>query len=418
MNIVDVMKIVVEPRIKKNIYVYYVSLVLLTVAISLPHSVLTVLLLSKEVTLPQIMIIQAGYSFAVFISEYPSGLISDIYPKKLVFVYSKFFLLVMFFLVIYMNSFWMLFIAWFMYGISSALDTGTIDAEIINNLRLSEGYIDKFISNANRLNFISLLIGSSIGSFIYYKIGIRFYWVSILLTITSIICVTFFYKGESITNTTISLSEMLKKMIIQTREGIKEIRGKESLKLMITLTFVEQFFFQAHFQLWQALFLSKGINEYNFYIFYIVFQILSIFAYSIPVSKLSHKNLGKHFSILIILLIFSLSLLNTTNKVLFIFVYITYVFIFTVLDFISKYIFAKNVSSERISSLTSLKSSCGRVGALLSMAGCGIILKLTSVSNAIIINFAFAMVMTTLIAIKYLINTKNKAHCIENKASK
>lgn len=393
---------VAKSSVIKNIYTYYISLVLLTIAISLPHSVLTVLLLAKGITLSQIMIIQAGYSFAVLISEYPSGLIADMYSKKMVFICSKLFLLLMFCLVISINNFWMLLTAWFMYGISSALDTGTIEAEIINQLKLSGMQIDKFISNSNRLNFIALLIGSSIGSFIYYAIGIKLYWISIILTIISTICVGIFYKGETSEKTKISLFEIFKRMLVQSKDGIKEVRKKESLKLMIALTFVGQFFFQTHFQLWQALFLSRGINKHNFYLFYMVFQLLSIVAYSIQVSKVSSNKLGRHFGILAISLILFLGLLKTTNNILFILVYITWVFIFTVFDFISNYIFAKNVSNERISSLTSLKSSCGRVGSLLCMLESGLILKLTSVSNIVIINFAFAMVMSTLIVIRYL----------------
>lgn len=226
---------VAKSSVIKNIYTYYVSLVLLTIAISLPHSVLTVLLLAKGITLSQIMIIQAGYSFAVLISEYPSGLIADMYSKKMVFICSKLFLLLMFCLVISINNFWMLLTAWFMYGISSALDTGTIEAEIINQLKLSGMQIDKFISNSNGLNFIALLIGSSIGSFIYYAIGIKLYWISIILTIISTICVGIFYKGETSEKTKISLFEIFKRMLVQSKDGIKEMRKKESLKLMIAL---------------------------------------------------------------------------------------------------------------------------------------------------------------------------------------
>jgi len=399
----------IKSQLKKNIYTYYVSLVLLTIAISLPHAVLTVLLLSKGITLSQIMMIQAGYSFAVFISEYPSGLIADIYSKKIVFIFSNLFLLLMFCLVISMNNFWMLFIAWFMYGISSALETGTLEAEIINQLKLSKMQIDKFISNSNRLNFIALLIGSSVGSFIYYAIGIKLYWISIILTIMSIICVGIFFKGEKVEKTKIYLFEIFRKMLVQSKEGIQEIKQKESLKLMIALTFVGQFFFQTHFQLWQALFLSKGINKHNFYIFYIIFQILSIIAYSIQVSKISKRKLGRSFSILAVMLILSLFLLKTTNNILFVFIYVTWVFVFTVFDFINNYIFAKDVSKDRISSLTSLKSSCGRVGSLLCLVESGVILKLTNVSNIVVINFAFAMLLSMIIVKKYLMSSKNSA---------
>ncbi len=216
----------IKSQLKKNIYTYYVSLVLLTIAISLPHAVLTVLLLSKEITLSQIMMIQAGYSFAVFISEYPSGLIADIYSKKIVFIFSNLFLLVMFCLVISMNNFWMLFIAWFMYGISSALETGTLEAEIINQLKLSKMQIDKFISNSNRLNFIALLIGSSVGSFIYYAIGIKLYWISIILTIMSIICVGIFLNGKKLKKQKFICLKFSEKCLFKVKREYKKLNRK------------------------------------------------------------------------------------------------------------------------------------------------------------------------------------------------
>lgn len=103
---------------------------------------LTIILFQKGLSLAQIMMVQTAYSIAVFIFEYPSGLWADLYSKKFLFVLSRILLIIMMVIVLLMrNTIWME-IAWFIYGISSALDSGTLDADIINSLK-------KIIKNQN-----------------------------------------------------------------------------------------------------------------------------------------------------------------------------------------------------------------------------------------------------------------------------
>ena len=162
-------------RINKNILLFYLAYVCMVISISLPHAVLTVLLLKKGLSLSQILIVQSVYSFTILVSEYPSGLLADLYSKKKLFLISKVCLIVMFFLIMKGNSLIFMILAWIFYGLSTALDSGTIDAEIINTLKYknNDSKVARFISNINRLDFISLIIGGSIGSWLYYRVGIK-----------------------------------------------------------------------------------------------------------------------------------------------------------------------------------------------------------------------------------------------------
>lgn len=63
---------------QKNVSIYLVITVLMTLSYALPHAILTVLLLSKSISISQILLIQACYSVGIILSEFPSGLISDI----------------------------------------------------------------------------------------------------------------------------------------------------------------------------------------------------------------------------------------------------------------------------------------------------------------------------------------------------
>ena len=76
-------------QLHKNIKIFYLATTLTTLAASLPHAVLTVLLFAKGLSLTQIMLIQATYSLVILVSEYPSGLLADLYSKKVLFLWGK-----------------------------------------------------------------------------------------------------------------------------------------------------------------------------------------------------------------------------------------------------------------------------------------------------------------------------------------
>ncbi|MCQ2883930.1 hypothetical protein JT193_04965 [Helicobacter pylori] len=58
--------------LRKNILAYYGANFLLIIAQSLPHAILTPLLLSKGLSLSEILLVQTFFSFCVLVAEYPS----------------------------------------------------------------------------------------------------------------------------------------------------------------------------------------------------------------------------------------------------------------------------------------------------------------------------------------------------------
>lgn len=164
-------------KMTRNTFVYFLSNFLVTVAYSMPHSILTVILLAKGLTLSQILLIQSGYSIAIVLFEFPSGLLADNYSRKNLYSLSKVFLIVMFLIVLFSSNFYLIFLAWFCYGIAAALDSGTLDAYIINQLKLAgrENELQRFLALSNRLEIVGLLLGSSLGGILYQFIGINIY---------------------------------------------------------------------------------------------------------------------------------------------------------------------------------------------------------------------------------------------------
>lgn len=382
--------------IKRNTLVFLLSNFLVSVAYSLPHSILTVILLAKGLSLSQILIIQSAYSIAIVLFEFPSGLLADNYSRKNLYSLSKLFLIIMFLIVLFSNQFYLIFAAWFCYGIAAALDSGTLDAYIINQLKLAhrEAELRKFLALSNRLEIVGLLLGSSLGGILYHFIGINIYVLGTVFLVASTLISFFFFKETTKSD---SLQDnhvmVLKKQIT---DSFKELRKQPRLSLILIFDFLTQIFFQTHFQLWQSFFLSKGIDSQYFPFFYIAFQVITLFSYSINIDGIKKYAGVLKFSPLIVFLPLTFFL----GKIeIFLAAYFLFVFVFYVIEFILNYQFNKMVSVENISSLISFKSTVSRIGSVLLLCILSFMVKQMSVSAVMAINFMLSLILLAVLSV-------------------
>lgn len=382
--------------IKRNTLVFLLSNFLVSVAYSLPHSILTVILLAKGLSLSQILIIQSAYSIAIVLFEFPSGLLADNYSRKNLYSLSKLFLIIMFLIVLFSNQFYLIFVAWFCYGIAAALDSGTLDAYIINQLKLAhrEAELRKFLALSNRLEIVGLLLGSSLGGILYHFIGINIYVLGTVFLVASTLISFFFFKertkSESLQDSHVMV---LKKQIT---DSFNELRKQPRLSLILIFDFLTQIFFQTHFQLWQSFFLSKGIDSQYFPFFYIAFQVITLFSYSINIDGVKKYAGVLKFSPLIVFLPLTFFL----GKIeIFLAAYFLFVFVFYVIEFILNYQFNKMVSVENISSLISFKSTVSRIGSVLLLCILSFMVKQMSVSAVMAINFMLSLILLAVLSV-------------------
>jgi MFS family permease len=245
--------------LKGNMRAYYSSVALTGMAVALPHSVLTVLLLSKGITIAQIATIQAAYSCAILLMEFPSGALADIFDRRILFFISQLFLAAFFITVFFANSFFVLAFAWFLYGISSALDTGTLDSDITNAIKFlnrdvdfSRKRISMFIAKKNQVELISMLVSSIVGSILYYKVGYNIYILSTVLAFLSFITVAIKFKKISCyePNERCRVRCFVKEVKNQILQSFYELKYNRTLKYVLFLNGISQIFFQTHYQLW------------------------------------------------------------------------------------------------------------------------------------------------------------------------
>ncbi len=382
--------------LKKNILVYYISIILISLTRALPHSILTLILFEKGLTIANIAVVQAMYSLAILLFEIPSGLWADLYSRKQLYILSNIMLLIMCLLIYYSHNYYLICFIWFLYGVSESINSGTIEATIINDIKKennSKLHINRFIKLSNQFSLVAVIVGSLLGSYLYFNYGLKFYFLSIVLCFLSILLISIFFEEYS--TPILKGNSSLKQQI---KVSIYELKKSRELKLLFILSIVNQVFFQTHFQLWQALFLEKGWNSNKLYILYILFQIL---AYSVPI--LNFNNRQNHLKFLLIFSIVPPLFLHVSNIYVVLLLYTYSVLVFTVIEYILTNSFANKVTSKNISSLTSMKSSLSRISAILVLVSSSYFLNIYSVQYIVTFNFLLSLILLIGISIFYKI---------------
>ncbi|EJB33953.1 HP1165 family MFS efflux transporter [Helicobacter pylori] len=372
--------------LRKNILAYYGANFLLIIAQSLPHAILTPLLLSKGLSLSEILLVQTFFSFCVLVAEYPSGVLADLMSRKNLFLVSNVFLIASFSLVLFFDSFILMLLAWGLYGLYSACSSGTIEASLITDIKENKKDLSKFLAKNNQITYLGMIIGSSLGSFLYLKVHAMLYIVGIFLIMLCALTIIFYFKEKE---GDFKSQKSLKLLKEQVKGSLKELKDNPKLKILLVGHLITPIFFMSHFQMWQAYFLKQGVKEQYLFMFYIAFQVISILIHFLKASSYSQKIA---LSSLLVLLCVS-PLLLSNIPYCFIGVYAFMVAFFAYMSYCLGYQFSKFVSKNNISSLSSLLSSCVRVVSVLILSLSSLELRYFSPLTIITMHFALTLIM-------------------------
>lgn len=365
--------------LKKNILAYYVTLFFESVALAFPHAILTIIFLNKGMRIYEIAIIQSMYSIAMVIFEFPSGVLADKYKKKYVFLISDLFLMATYVIVLRCNHLVLLMIAWFSYGISSSLKTGTLDSQIILLIRENKSSkisIEQFIGKQSKITSLSAIAGSGIGFFLHGIIDINIYYIMIASLVISFFIILLYFNADTDIERTAKKKESTLRTIIT--EAFAEVKTNKTLKKIILGLGIVQMYMQIHFQLWQSYFLDLGLDKKYFYLAYIIFQAASFAVFSIKIGNCISKYLNyisMLFLILILLPLWHVGLITHLT------VYVLIVIIVSMYGFYLNVSFNDIVKKDNISSITSLMSTIIRLFGFAVLSASAFIIKVYSIDR-------------------------------------
>lgn len=375
----------------RNKLVYFIGLFFCTAATTIPHSILTIILLGKGLNLSNIAFIQSMYSLAIIICEFPSGVLSDLFSRKIVYLLALVVQIISFSIIIFKCDFLAMSIAWFMYGVATALDSGTLESEIIVNLKREKLDILKFMGHSRQLGLVSAIIGSGIGFFSFSIIGINIYYISLVCLGIAFLVVSIYFRSNKFD------AKQETSILTHLKELCNEIKTKPQIKYLIYGKGIFQVFLQVHFQFWQAILLYRNMQREYFYIFYLAFQCITILAYKINIKKIKHNYLMiAEGSFLVLILGLQLEISN----IIFWGIYFFVIFFMFVINYLFDYMFNTIIDINRISSLVSLMSSISRVFAFCTLVLIGVELKYLSITSIFILHTIISLGVILLIFYK------------------
>lgn len=272
---------------------------------TIPHAVLTIFLLDVGLNLSQVAYLQIAFMITIMIFEIPSGYFSDRWSRKYTYIISIIFLFTGY-LVVYLgySNLYILVFAWVLYGLSTALNSGSMQSELINQFKSMNKDIKKVVVWNSYVSSASAALGAMLGSFLYVKIQSNMYVFTFICFFISV-CIALLFKVEPRKKVTLKVANSNKSSL--KKQLIVLIKTPATQEIIVLFTLLS-LFMQPYFQYWQVLFDEKGISVALFGFIFILFQLCSILG-SFIFDRLNYTK--KHslyiFLILIILTVFTLS---------------------------------------------------------------------------------------------------------------
>ncbi len=379
--------------------------------------ILSLLLIEKGISLGNLSIFMAIYSFIVIVFELPSGIMSDVIGRKKTFCIS---LMASIFSSVFMllgNGTFTIGLGMIFYGLSRAISSGSFDALFIDSYIESYG-IEKLNNITTRLNVldsIGLSAGALSGGFLpdYSAQFLRNFGVydlnliikislSIIVFILSMILVTETNKSQHKEDRisfkdhiTLSASFVKNNMIV----------------ICIFISVLSTGYFLSSFETyWQPHFLSLMYNsDLLFLLGIMAFLYLGVVMIgSIISNKIINKfNSKKMYLILrLILAIFIILTSLQRNIILFIICYISMYFIFGMANIPEGVILNSETPNRIRASMLSVNSLILQIGMLFGSLINSIIINYTSISTLWIIT-AIVIVISIILTSKILMTHNN-----------
>lgn len=227
-------------------------------------------------------------------------------------------------MVIFGHGFPLMLLAWIIYGLATALESGTLDAALINNAKNRQGVsastvdapdtqsaagpttpdhvesrISWLVRKEGQSAYLGMMIGSTIGALLYLSVGANIYFISVGATVISVVTIALFFRipeqhkvatvggnesaasidgietGASVDKQDAAriggARRLWQELRSHARATVEEMRNSAALRQFLLLAVIAQAFLQLHFQLWQAVGLEKGFAESHLLFLYLLF---------------------------------------------------------------------------------------------------------------------------------------------------
>ncbi|NIZ41378.1 MFS transporter (plasmid) [Entomospira entomophila] len=376
---------------------YFYSLFFGEFARTLPHAVLTVILVNKGVSLAQVAFIQMFYMIAVIMIELPSGFVSDLYNRKMVYMSSIIVAMIAYTIIFITTSLAMLALAWFIYGASSALHSGTLDVSFTQLYQKDAQQLRKFIAQMRIILSAGAMIGGYIGGELFKHIETKLYIVSLILYFIAFMITIIGIPSQQSTNKISHHHESVR----QFKKNLLTILHSKNLLFLFILIGLIQLFLQPFYLYWQVIFLDNHGRISLLGLVYILFRTANI------LGSWVFKHIEQKISTMIFLLLCMIGLIITlfmkTNMYSIIIQLMTMIIITTIYNNQLEYSLRTSVNPDVLGTISSISNTISRLFSIITLFIASLFMKIITIQITLfLLTSTFAVISCIILIMVYL----------------
>lgn len=353
-------------------------------------------------TLLQVSILQSMLNIAMFLFEFPSGIIADKFGKKKAISIGQILIIVYLLTMVLSDfNFYILAVGFIIYGIGLSLISGADQALIYDSLgKDSTSLYQKIIGKYNAITIFSLAVSTLLGGFIQKISWELVFLLGVASQLIAILTLAF-VKESAVENSNKTNPEF------NIGKEIKDfIKTKLSFKLLIITIALLQSVLSVIYMFGQVLFIEVGFSVTGISTIFAILAVLSAFAsiYSYKlVNKFTENKLIKWCLSLSLVVFLSMAF---SDKFVLLGLFILINILFEVWDTTFNAVLHHTIPSNIRSSLVSLVNLlCSLFMVFLSL-GFGILEKYTSILNIVSVTGVVAIVASLILFLIYTKRTK------------
>lgn len=265
-------------KAKKIIRLYILLSAMGMLSASFFIAIFFVFMTERGLSVAEISIVAFVVMTIMFIFEIPTGIIADIYGRKISYICSCFFMTVSLLIYIISNSLVAFLIAAIFHAISGTLSSGAFQAWLVDSLKYNSCSmpLNTIFIKERQITLSIGIIGALFGSFLADK-NIMFPWIaSIFAMLMAGTIATVFMKEEYFYRKKSSLAAEIKsaKKIIEA--GIECVKNNKAVKFVLLIGLLQSFAIKAPFVQYQPFFSQFLPNKISLGFLWIAMTIFTI----------------------------------------------------------------------------------------------------------------------------------------------
>ncbi|TLM80934.1 MFS transporter [Pseudarthrobacter sp. NamE5] len=245
----------------------------------LPQAVLTPVLVGKGLDFSEIILVQIAFTISTLLLEFPCGLLADKTSKTFVYLCSIGLILCSYLIVYFSTGFWMMCVAWAVYGASAAAQSSTLDYYFAERLRSDTRALKRFYSTDQNVMLVTSICAALSSTVLYNLFGDAIYLLSLVFFALSILLGIVLLPRDTRPQDDKSEQEQEHKGFRnEIWQGLRLASRDSRIVSAIALLAITEFAVNPFFHLWQMVLLDSDFTPATFGLFFIAFQVVNVLA--------------------------------------------------------------------------------------------------------------------------------------------